>query len=238
MTQITIHGKLGETLGRSVWNLAVSSPAEAIRALEANTGRLYQYLLAKANEGIRYRVVTNGNDFGSEEELRLNRPCETIDIIPVMEGAGQGLWQTIIGGALVVIGAVMSFFPVTSWLAPAVIGMGLSMMCGGIAQMLTKTNSANTNNPRKPSYLFGGVLNNTTQGDAVPLGYGKMLIGSQVISSSVSFWILPFGGATEIVAADTAITDSLDTQSDVQTGLMSASGYNRPAWMSLQTLVS
>ena len=38
----------------------------------------------------------------------------------------------------------------------------------------------------KPSYLFDGAVNTTRQGNAVPVGYGRLRVGSQVISAGLT----------------------------------------------------
>jgi predicted phage tail protein len=64
---------------------------------------------------------------------------------------------------------------------------GLSMMVSGIAQMLSPQQKAQSFEPvdRKPSFLFTGAVNASTQGNAVPLVYGRMRVGSVTISAGV-----------------------------------------------------
>ena len=60
--------------------------------------------------------------------------------------------------------------------------------CLAAFQMLTKTPKfeAGADRPdNKPSYAFDGPLNTTAQGNPVPLAYGKILAGSQVISAGL-----------------------------------------------------
>jgi len=37
----------------------------------------------------------------------------------------------------------------------------------------------------KPSYLFNGARNTMTQGNPVPVGFGELGVGSQVISAGI-----------------------------------------------------
>ncbi len=37
-----------------------------------------------------------------------------------------------------------------------------------------------------PSYTFNGPINTTAQGNPVPLGYGRMIVGSAVISAGIT----------------------------------------------------
>ena len=49
MIKVNLHGKLGEDLGES-WELDVSSVAEALRAIDANTRKLRQWLINYKDE--------------------------------------------------------------------------------------------------------------------------------------------------------------------------------------------
>lgn len=64
---------------------------------------------------------------------------------------------------------------------------GLSMMVSGIAQMLSPQPKAQgfESIDRKPSFIFTGAVNAATQGNAVPLVYGRMRVGSVVVSAGV-----------------------------------------------------
>ncbi len=126
---------------------------------------------------------------------RLKQNTE-IRITPVVAGAKNGgLFQTILGAALVVIGAIGVFTPFGQALGGAVWGtyamqIGAAMMIGGVAQMLTKTpktnsSSSSTDNGIANNY-FSSLENVVGQGDPVPLLYGRMRVGSHVISQGIT----------------------------------------------------
>ena len=67
-------------------------------------------------------------------------------------------------------------------------GIGASMALGGVAQMLSPQPgglASKQDADNKASYAFGGVTNTTAQGNPVPLGYGKRLIGGAIISAGI-----------------------------------------------------
>ena len=43
----------------------------------------------------------------------------------------------------------------------------------------------------QPSYAFGGAVNTTAQGQPVPIGYGRMIIGGAVISAGITTEEIP-----------------------------------------------
>ena len=50
----------------------------------------------------------------------------------------------------------------------------------GTFKILDENEKLNT-----PSYLFNGAVNTTAQGHPVPIGYGRLIVGSAVISASI-----------------------------------------------------
>ena len=67
-------------------------------------------------------------------------------------------------------------------------GMGASMMLGGVAQMLTKMPSmggVGKEAEKKSSTSFNSLQNMAAQGQSVPLAYGRILVGSMIISQGV-----------------------------------------------------
>ncbi|MNR34877.1 Bacteriophage lambda tail assembly protein I [compost metagenome] len=106
-----------------------------------------------------------------------------IRIVPIVSGSKRGgLLQTVVGVALIVVGAV------TSWAGgAALVSVGIGMVAGGVLQMLSpvpkspsQQEQASTEN--KPSYIFNGAFNTTQQGLPVPVVYGQMLVGSSVVA--------------------------------------------------------
>jgi predicted phage tail protein len=205
-TAVTLHGELGGVAGKAEWRLSVKSVGEAVHAIETNLRRkgksIYDYLASKDNGQAEYRIIIDGRDFESVDELQAKlKHYKTIDIIPVPAGSGNtGLWEVIIGVVLVVVGIVtIATFGATTPLFAGALGAGLTygavgsaiilqgiaLAIGGLAQLLNPP-PATANQTNKPSYLFGSIVNSIEQGGPVPLGYGALIIGSQVINSAVS----------------------------------------------------
>lgn len=64
---------------------------------------------------------------------------------------------------------------------------GIGMAAGGVVQMLSPQpkgrNGQESSN--QPSYIFNGAVNTEAQGHPVPLLYGRMIVGSAVISAGI-----------------------------------------------------
>ncbi len=205
LTQVTLHGALAVAAGAAVWLLDVKSPGEAIRAIECQTGRVYRHLLEGDKEGVRYHVLADGEDVAGKPEV-LSAPIKhytTLDFIPVPAGASLGLWEAIAGVVLIIVGAVLIYSGVGAAFAPYVITAGVGLLAGGISALFFGPKApVTTNTPQvdrgnqgsNASYLFNGPVNTIAQGGPVPVLYGRMIVGSQTISSGLRTTSTVLGG--------------------------------------------
>jgi predicted phage tail protein len=177
MKSILLYGFLGRRFGR-VHRYDVASPAEAVRAMCATLKGFRKALV----DGGAYRVLVGGKQSLTVEEVP--HPVsgrESIRIVPVIAGAGNGAGQVILGAALVVAGFVFA--------QPQLIYVGAAMVIGGAAQMLfaSSTPKSTDRAENQPSYAFDGAVNTAAQGNPVPVLYGgPLIVGSQVISAGLS----------------------------------------------------
>lgn len=204
LVKVTLHGELGQTCYKE-WNIRVNSVGEAIRCIEMNTKKLYKFLLSKEQEGARYRVLINGEDFicdkkGSlelkEEDIKYlknsqlmmnNINLKSIDIVPVLEGADSGIFTTIAGALLIATSIVLFIIPGFNITGAALLVAGLGLLSAGVVALLSKPpdfEDFRTAPNARISYLFNGPQNTTREGGPVPVGYGRLLVGSQVISAA------------------------------------------------------
>lgn len=183
MKSILLYGFLGRRFGR-VHRYDVASPAEAVRAMCATLKGFRKALV----DGGAYRVLVGGKQSLSVEEVP--HPVsdrESIRIVPVIAGAGNGAGQVILGAALVVVGTFTTFF--SAGTSSALVVAGYGMMIGGAAQMLFASTSPKSTDraENQPSYAFDGAVNTAAQGNPVPVLYGgPLIVGSQVISAGLS----------------------------------------------------
>lgn len=175
---VRLYGVLGARFGR-VFRLAVGSPAEAIRALCVQVPGLEQYLTTSKQRGLAYAVFQGRQNIG-EDELRHGGGGD-IRIAPVVIGSKKGgVFQTILGAVLVVVGVYFG--------QPWLVAMGAGMAVGGVAQMLApqpKGLSGREDPANAPSYAFGGPVNTTAMGNPVGVLYGKRRIGGAIISGGI-----------------------------------------------------
>lgn len=191
MKTIRLYGAMGKRFGR-VFRLDVATPAEAIHALRRQVPGFRDYLLENAQAP--FRVIVGGRDSDVD---RLAMPCgrsEVIKIVPMVAGAKDGGFQAILGGVLAIVGTVYSM----PWLT----NIGLSMMAGGVAQMLAESPKGAFNPSTTTSdidtFSFNSPTLTTGQGGSVPVLYGKHRVGGHVISAGIdtqTWQVKGFGGA-------------------------------------------
>lgn len=195
MIQVELLGELGNKYGSSHM-LDIKSPAEAIRAFCANFKDFRSYLEDSDKNGIAYRVINNDEDM---DETELYHPIsKKLQIVPVITGGGLlsgGLFKVVLGAALIYASIVMpgsSFawssiaaFDAVAVASTAAAYIGTALVIQGASQMLMPVPKAPNygDNERAPSYLYNGAVNTTAQGHPVPIGYGRLIVGSAVVSA-------------------------------------------------------
>ncbi|MBW8028521.1 MAG: hypothetical protein GJU67_01925 [Ferrovum sp.] len=193
---VKLYGDLGRKYGR-IHRLDCRDAHDAIRAFCAMKPGFREHF----TKG-RFIVRVNGSPIGTKEELGL--PGNTFHFIPVIEGASHGLGEVFLGVGLVVASymvlgpggaAVNSGFlsaGVASTAGSIVTAMGVTMVLAGVGNALMKPLPwmfPNTQN----SFAFNGPTNSVQQGQPVPVLYGTLLIGSEVISAAVRSYDVPIG---------------------------------------------
>tara|TARA_R110000824_G_scaffold8235_1_gene37249 strand:+ start:4241 stop:9775 length:5535 start_codon:yes stop_codon:yes gene_type:complete len=161
MKNIFLHGKLGERFGRA-WTLNVSTPTEAINALFANEPLIEKYLNKKQEEGIAYGVKRGKSEGFIEKEEYSLTSSRDIHIFPIPQGAG-----TFTVNLLVAVATTAASMYISKKMAEAM------------------ERDDSTIAIQTKSYLYEGGQNRFQQGGTVPLGYGRLKVGSNVISSCV-----------------------------------------------------
>jgi predicted phage tail protein len=189
MATIKLSGSLAQKFWRTKdYLLETGTTQEAFSALKHTVDGFEEFIRDQARRGMRYAIFRNRENVG-EDRFTMSGTTE-IRIVPIVSGSKNGgLFQTVLGAVLVVVGVVLTVMSGStgSPLGAALVATGIGMMAGGIIQMLTpvpkaasQQEQASTEN--KPSYLFNGAFNSTQQGLPVPVIYGKMLVGSSVVA--------------------------------------------------------
>ncbi|ECJ2265174.1 tail assembly protein [Salmonella enterica subsp. salamae] len=198
LARICLHGDL-QRFGRR-FDLCVKTGGEAIHALTMQIPGFRQ----KVNDGwYQVRIAGLDVDEGSLS-ARLHEPLPdgaVIHIIPRMAGAKSGgFFQAVLGAALIVASIWMPGLSIAA--SNIMFSLGASMALGGVAQMLAPKakapSSKQTDNGKQNTY-FSSLDNMVAQGNALPVLYGEMLVGSRTISQEISTRDEGSGGQVVII---------------------------------------
>ena len=140
---------------------------------------------------------------------------EAFSITPVVAGAGRGAGMILAGAALIAVAAMsggaglfaggsMGFGATATTAAGASVGfagatfgaklaivagnLGIALTLGGIAQSLSpqpELNSTLDESAQLESFTFSNVVNTSRQGMPCPIAYGRLFVGSAVLSSGL-----------------------------------------------------
>lgn len=181
LKEIRLLGAAGRQFGR-VFHLAVTSPAEAVRALGALFPEFHGWVLEQHERGVAWRVVTDQAEGLSEDELERGTSVSMIVLAPVLQGRG-GLGK-IIAGAVLIAAALIIGQP---WLGALAFNtmttIGGALIFGGVSELLTRTptlggidspsSTAAERSADLQSNLFSRNQGTSGQGECVPLLYGR-----------------------------------------------------------------
>ncbi|EPH2850571.1 tail assembly protein [Serratia nevei] len=188
---IRFHGPMIKVFGREFKYRAPTVP-KAIDAMKNLLPGFERYMLEAHKRGLTFSIFVGKRNIG-QDELELTKGAEEIHLVPVVIGSKRaGLFQTILGVAL--IGAAIAFSPAGLGVFSATGGWttmaytGAAMALGGVVQMLSPQMGGlrmRQGPENKPSYAFGGPVNTTAQGNPVGVLYGTREIGGAIISAGI-----------------------------------------------------
>jgi predicted phage tail protein len=195
LVEVKLIGELGRRFGRS-YSFVASSPREVISALSNQIAGFKDYLCGAHEKGIGFRLVDGDAEGMSYEEAMMG--CKQLIIAPVITGGGS-FGKILLGIALVALAFIpgVGFAAATAATATSaataagftafgsiLFSLGTSLVLTGIASLLTPPVEQPRETERKDSFLFDRATELTTQGQPVPLLYGKFLAASPLIISS------------------------------------------------------
>ena len=201
MKVVKVYGALRKRLGQCRFELDVATPAQAIKALCVNFPGLNKWLIDSEQDGVGYRVKVGKEQATPDDMSLLGLPWserEVFSITPVVTGAGAV--GRILGGIALVTAAILvpgvgpaaaTIFGTSFGAVSLGVGLvGANLVLGGIAQAISPTPDPSSfergkEAARLESFSFSGITNTTQQGLPVPIAYGRVFVGSAVISAGL-----------------------------------------------------
>jgi predicted phage tail protein len=183
MTTIKIHGLLANEYG-SEFRAVIDKPKDAWDAVDVNRPGFITRMLDLAREGVYYGVVVN-DDHLDYNEMNCSGDFEEVHLVPLILGAGPllGIIPAFIGkvatAAVGVFGGLGSFFGTFALTAASLFISALLQPTPKLPQPKSPVAGS------KDSFIFSNKINVAKQGIPVPLGYGRLRVGSAVVQSTV-----------------------------------------------------
>ena len=208
MKVVKVYGALRKRLGQCRFEFDVATPAQAIKALCVNFPGLDKWLIDSEKDGVGYRVAISKEKATEENVLPLLMPFsdrEVFSITPVVAGAGRGVGTILLGAALIAVAIAVpgaglagtSLFASVggaatfgAGLAAAAGTLGIGLVLTGIAQVISPQPElsdldAGRDAAKLESFSITNVVNTSRQGLPVPIAYGRVFVGSAVLSSGL-----------------------------------------------------
>lgn len=161
MVNIKLHGIFEEYI-KTEWQLNVKTVSEVFEAIEANSGKLLE-ALGNFQEYLTHFIIYVDDKPVPVEYINspILKKDSKVEIVPLILSADFGI--TFLIGLLLIA-----------------IGTGIQMLITSL--MTPKAPKDIKNNSR----LFSGYENVTKRNVAIPVGYGRLKIGSIVVANDVN----------------------------------------------------
>jgi len=208
LKKVKLYGILGERFGKE-WNLDVKTVREATRAIAANRPDFHKEFTTSHERGIGYHVLINDEYVQNYEGCEVPTGRKEIKIVPVVMGAkSKGLGMILLGAAIFagvgfmgqqalisagfttgaptfMQGLQFAFYGGMGTIGSMALKFAGSLIMSGIGAMLAPTPKPLERKDEPENYAFNGPVNTTQQGVAVPVCYGKLIVGGAVISAGI-----------------------------------------------------
>jgi predicted phage tail protein len=166
MTQINLHGILKYEFGEVI-PLNITRPREVVDAIDCIKKNFRARIYELARENVHFNIIADGESVKNFNQLEMKKNFKQIDIVPVVAGAIEPI--------------TITFYIIQIALLIASIAIQLSMRPKPPKpERIESEVSAN-----KKSFLISSATNLTQQGNPVPVGYGRLRVGSYTIQSCV-----------------------------------------------------
>jgi predicted phage tail protein len=170
MTTIRLHGILAKEY-TDIFTMEIGKPSSVFSAIDCNCKGFIKRIVELQKEGFIYDVIVNKTRTTDGYKMDGMTNPDTIDLVPVIVGSGP-IGTFLFGGSL-----LGSF---AGSLALSAIASALSPKPDTQDQRVSATAEAS-----RSSFVFNNVVNTASQGAPVPIGYGRLKVGSKVIQATI-----------------------------------------------------
>lgn len=186
-TKIRLHGKLKKIYGSEFEFVNIKKPADVIYALESVQPGIKKDIMEWSKNGLIYEMIVNDSETIEYNKFSENKSeIKTIDLAPAVAGR-KDFFEIILGIALVIgsffVGPILGMFMFATGIG--LIRTGIEYLNTTIPETEPDTENFINTQVRNNSYTFTNPVNTAAQGTPVPVGYGRLRIGSKVVGTSL-----------------------------------------------------
>jgi predicted phage tail protein len=178
MTIVNIHGILAREFGDS-FKLSLPNPRDVLEAIDCNREGFLQRLVQLQKQGFCYDLIINKKKITNGPDMDNISNPKTIDLVPAITGSGAAMapilgaiFTGLKGKALAFVASIANavlFASISYALTPKPENEALEIEADG----------------SKSSLIFTNTVNIASQGSPVPIGYGRLKVGSQVVQATI-----------------------------------------------------
>lgn len=194
MTKVVLHGILAFLYGKE-FTINVKNGFFALKALDCINHGFIKKIKDLHKKNLGYSMIIDGEWICDKQNMHSLKKIKQIDIVPAI--GGGGFWDSflqILTVAAVVVGAAFTGgATIYGALALGALSVGLMLLQGSGSKQADaqKANQqyvggqSSSSSSQSKSAAFSNKDNITAQNVPVPLGYGRIRIGTKIIQTSV-----------------------------------------------------
>lgn len=164
MTKVNLHGILKYEFGE-VKPLYISRPKEVVDAIDCFKKNFKARIYQLAREGTHFNIIADGESIKNLNQFQMKKNFKQIDIVPIVAGGIDPI-SIIINIAIIIISTAIQ--------------LALTKSTTTTSEQIESEVSSNAE-----SFSIASATNVTEQGNPVPVGYGRLRVGSYIIQASV-----------------------------------------------------
>jgi len=158
MTKIKLYGLLADEFGHS-FSMEIDEPKDVFDAIDANRVGFKKRIFDLGSSGFHYCIIVDGEKVEKPKEILTKNQAKTIDLVPILSGDGPVAWAIGIAVASTALQIILAPDPPK----PPEISQTASSL--------------------EKSFSFTSTQNRAAQGTPVPVCYGELIVGSEIIQT-------------------------------------------------------
>lgn len=165
MTKINLHGILKYEFGEVI-PLSITRTREVIDAIDSVKKDFRARIYELARENIHFNIIADGQSIKDLNQFEMKKNFKQIDIVPIIAGGITGV-------------------EIAWMIAIMIVSMAIQYAMQPKPPKIEQQQLQSEVSGRKGSFIFSNRANLTQQGQPVPVGYGRLRVGTSTIQATI-----------------------------------------------------